>query len=271
MRLPTLSLVLFLSACGGAQAIVRDPIESKCKDAGLRGCEDLADGVALYLDGQKPLGYDKVKQGVGVNMDEPEKIKTFATAMKLLQNAPGIGGYIAQLRPIIDMIDASADDAIKKGASRPRRERAEPSKGAAVASAEKGTPANADAAGDTSRLRTSTVLVPAHKRAKPCNALAQTGAGSVSDTQCVTAFEGPLLVTDIHVAPGCANELLVLSGEPQTPRWFVVIPSGMGASVHGAALVVPADEELVVAARPGTARGLRPDAACALTWTGRKG
>ena len=87
----------------------------------------------------------------------------------------------------------------------------------------------------------------------------------------MVAFVGPIVVTDVHVGFGCPNEILVLSGDPQGPRWYLVAPSGLGVGGHGASFTVPADEELVVAARAGTGKGLRSDAACAVTWAGRKG
>jgi len=279
--LPAILALAFLPACGGAQLILHDPIEDKCKSSGLRGCEDLADGIVLYVDGQKPLGYDKVKQGVSVNMDDPDKVKAFVMGVRLLQKVPGIGPYLAQMRPLIDMMDASADEAIKKGASRNARNQPavkaprawtpdddddDPpaKKPKAAASATPSGPVSGDP------LRAATIIVAGHKKAKACAALAQTPAGAQGDAQCVVMFVGPIVVTDVHVGLGCPNEMIVLAGDTQGPRWYVVAPSGLGVGVHGASFTVPADEELVVVARMGSAKAMRSDAACGVTWAGRK-
>jgi hypothetical protein len=285
-RSPVLQVALAAAAlasvaCSGAQMVLRDPIENRCKDAGLRGCEDLADGILLYVEGQKPLGYDKVKQGVAVNMDEPAKIKTLVVGLKLLQQAPGVGPYVAQVRPIVDMMDAAADEALKKSASRSRSAKSDddddeprPKKVARGRSeksdGEKKPPPEVVVAGgaaSTGLLRTGTVMVGGNKKAESCTALAQTPAGAVGDAQCVRAFLGPIVVTDLHAPGGCGNELVIGAGDPQLPRWFVVIPSGMSTSIHGGALVVPEEEGLWLAARGGK---MRSDAACSVTWAGVK-
>ena len=115
-----------------------------------------------------------------------------------------------------------------------------------------------------------TIIVAGHKKAKACAALAQTPAGAQGDAQCVVMFVGPIVVTDVHVGLGCPNEMIVLAGDAQGPRWYVVAPSGPGVGVHGASFTVPADEELIVVVRLGTAKAVRSDAACAVTWAGRK-
>jgi hypothetical protein len=190
------------------------------------------------------------------------------------------------MRPLIDMMDASADEAVKKRTDRLAKNKAAPKKGVTK-------PADDDDDDDTpapkasSRprpdatttpappppepdARTATIIVPGHKDAKACSALAQTPAGTLGEAQCVVAFTGPRVVTDVHVGQGCANELVVLAGDRRTPRWYVVAPAGLGVAVHGATFLLPADEELVVSARARTVKALRSDAACAITLTGRK-
>lgn len=268
-----LALPVALAACGAGQAIVRDPIESKCKEAKLRGCEDFADGVAVYIDGDKRLGYDKVKQGVGVNMDDPEKIKMFAAAMKLLAKAPAVGPYVAQLRPIIDMMDAAADDAIKRGATR-KEEREERRADRAPTKGDKEKPgptATAEAhLSSTSSLRGGTIVVPGNPKAKSCpTALSQTAAGGSEGSECVRAFEGPLVLTEVHTPGGCEHDLFVISGDQQTPNWWLFVPAGTTSNVAGGSLLVPADEQLVVLARPRKGN-LRASANCSVTWGGVK-
>lgn len=280
----TVFLAVALTGCSATQTLVRDPLADKCKETGLKGCEDLADGFLLYVEGQKPLGYDKVKQGVSVNMGKPEQIKLFVGAARLLQKAPGVGPYLKTAEPILDMMDAAAEEGLRRKAERaaeraerdqdreekaaaalgdpppPRPPKAEPKEAPAV-----GAPVRAG------RLRAGTAVVPGASKATPCRALSGTPVGSIEGSLCLPLFLDSLTVTDFQTPGGCPYELVLLAGDPEAPGWFLLVPPGSAASLHGGALPVGEGDRLVLVARPVGGKPLAPLGSCSATWAGSKG
>lgn len=65
--------------------------------------------------------------------------------------------------------------------------------------------------------------------------------------------------------------ILALAFLPDCRGAQLVLHDPIEEACTARSFTVPADEELVIAARAGTGKGLRSDAACAVTWAGRKG
>jgi len=62
--------------------ILASPIEDKCTSARLQGCEDLTEGVLLYVEGNAPEGKIKVRKAVRAN--SPADVKAFADLTGLI-------------------------------------------------------------------------------------------------------------------------------------------------------------------------------------------
>jgi len=85
---------------------------------------------------------------------------------------------------------------------------------------------------------------------------------------CVPAAMGPIVITDVEWAPGCAAETFVLVGDPEQPSWFFLADEGRGFSMHGGAYVVPEGDLFIVGHRLTSKGPLRPSATCAVSWAG---
>ena len=283
---PVFLPLLPLLGCSAAQTLVRDPLADKCKETGLKGCEDLADGFLLYVEGQKPLGYDKVKQGVSVNLGKPEQIKLFVGAARLLQKAPGVGPYLKTAEPILDMMDAAAEEGMRRraerGAEREEREErsSKPPRGkpgeappGPAATTGPGEPVAVaePSAGRLARLRAGTAIVPGAPKATPCKALGGTPIGAVEGSQCLPLFLDTLVVTDFQTPGGCPYELVLLAGSLEAPSWYLIVPPGSAANLHGGSLPVAEGDRLVLVARPTPRAPLAPLGSCSATWVGVRG
>lgn len=271
------AVVVLLSGCmagSAASFVLRSPVEDKCAELKLKSCDHLAEGVVLYVEGKKAQGYRELRASFAANTDEPLRLKALATGLKLLEKAPGVGPYVATLRPVVEMMDDAANEALLKrreqreeAATASRQDDPAPASPERPAPAPRPGPAAAGAA-----LRAGTVLVPNAPRAAACKALSQTGLAAHENTLCAPAFRGALLVTDLHSTGGCPNELVILAGDPMAPAWFILVRPDSALNVHGAALPVGDDDVLTIVARPASASGAAPVAApgCAVTWAGRK-
>lgn len=279
VRAMLLMVLILVEGCmGGAQLVLKSPVQSKCEEMKLRGCEQLAEGIVLYVDGDKTRGYSALRAGLARNTGDPLKLKALATGLKLLQKAPGVGSYVAAMRPVIELIDDTANQALlerkdreeegdeveaKAEAKGAPRAPAAPSSGAEPS---EGPQARSRRGGRSmvGSVRTGTVL-PGRDAAEPCNLLG--GRPGATQAQCSLVVTGPFLLTDLHGA-GCPQDLVVLAGDPEQPAWFILISAGKQAALHGSRLAVGKELPLTVAYLPATATPLPTQ--CAVTWSGTR-
>lgn len=96
------------AAAGSASFVLRPPVVQQCQQVPLQGCEELSDGVLLYLNGQKEQGRTKLLQGAAKNA--PEQVRQYAVALRALETTvPGVQQYTQPLGEITTiLIQASA-------------------------------------------------------------------------------------------------------------------------------------------------------------------
>lgn len=121
--------------------------------------------------------------------------------------------------------------------------------------------ANPNASGDPSRIITETRDLTMHAGRTPCRVM---GLEAV----CFQGREGPLLVTDVIGAAGCADRLFIGATESDTTQfgfhWLFEVPF---SPITGARLLVRPGERLhyaLVLRKPG----LSSSSECQLTWSG---
>jgi hypothetical protein len=243
--LPTFALLITaLAGCGGSITIVlKSPVESKCKSAGLKGCPDLTKGVLVYVEGQKDEGKDLLIRGSAEN--SPAKVKKFAKMIRELKQIPGASRYAGPLFEVADIL-ASAKGAAKGGPAQGGAEEGEePAEGAPL-------PPNAGP------REGGTVALASTSDRAPCGGV---GAGF---GYCAVIATGPLTLTELTVGAGCPGELVVASvkarGSVEVPRWVARNPHG---AADARATVNPR-EILVVGVQASAAN----DPRCSLTWAG---
>jgi OOP family OmpA-OmpF porin len=93
-----------LVGCGGAQLILKPPIESQCNQAGVTGCPEIVEGALTYVEGDKAKGKEQMLRGTAQNA--PDNVKKFAKALKELQldKIPGAAKYTHLLVEIADIL-----------------------------------------------------------------------------------------------------------------------------------------------------------------------
>jgi hypothetical protein len=263
---------------GAASLVLKSPVQSKCEELKLKGCDRLSEGVVLYVDGNKAKGYSELQAGIAANTDEPLKLKALATGLKLLQKAPGVGPYVATLRPVIELVDDAASQALleqKADREDGKDDRAKTAKGTTKGGApqpEEPRPVALSPRGlAVEATRTGTVALSQSKRADRCTVLAEvpgllpSGAGV-----CALAIEGPFALSDVYSEGGCPHDLVIFAGEPERPIWILHAPAGKAFALHGAYLGVSKGVQLYVGAL--VPQGQQPAAslACAVTWSGQR-
>lgn len=261
MRVGTVAVLASIQlGCGGAfTLIVKPPVVSRCEETGLKGCDEITDGVLLWADGKKEEARTKLRAGIAKN--STTRVRKYAANLKIVASMPGISDYSA---PIIEVCDLLADETGGPLTAEEEKTAEKPSAKPAKEKSEGDVTAARDTAKDHA-LRTSTAVPFANSQAYSCQPFSSL-ASPVGPASCLRVSEGPLIITDIHVSAGCPNDMFFLVGKIPKPRWFVLAPPG-GTSLHGARLLVNADESVIVGVRAGSAdQELKKDVACSVTW-----
>jgi hypothetical protein len=240
---------LAVLSCGGAASLVlKSPIADKCHDAGLRGCDELADGVIAYATGDKETGIHKIEKGVAQNA--PDQLQEFAAKVRLLKDIPGAQQYAG---PLIEVADLLAPSGSARGAT----------SSGTTASPSLGSEARAP----RSRSLAGSAVVGADTIAHKCLALQDESFVPESPSAlCLPLAQGPLEVTDAHVVGPCPNALLIGAGEMSSPTWFLLVPPQGVLAAHGAELPVRAGEALFAVQFADAGGGQAASGRCAITW-----
>lgn len=114
----TLFLALpFVWACGGAEIILKSPIEERCGSVGLQGCPEITQGVILYVEGKNEDGKLKIEQGAAQNA--PDKLRKFAKQLRLLKKIPGTGKYMKPVNEVAKILATSKGNGAKAAPAAP--------------------------------------------------------------------------------------------------------------------------------------------------------
>jgi hypothetical protein len=247
------SLAITISGCGGASFVLKSPVADRCRDAGLRGCDDLVDGVVGYVDGSdKESAKTKIRKGAAEN--EPEPVAKFAGQLKAVGKLPGLDSYSPTLVEIASLLEGAGST---PGGHAP----------GAVAGSTSTTNASSAASNDDARTKTTTAIVAGHARAYACTPLGKS-TQSLAGATCLRLGIGPLVVTDVVSSSSCPGEVVVLSGAADAPSWAVSAAPRERMGIHGARLVVAPEDELIVAVH--TNGPPTRDLSCAVTLSTRR-
>jgi hypothetical protein len=265
---------LFVGAlgCGGSASLVlKTPVSNECQKASLQGCDEIAEGVLLYVEGRKGEGAIKLRTAAQKN--SPEKIQSFAAVLGTLSRAPGAGKYADAIHEVMGVLTSSGV-ALAEPASR------SPDGAAASAGSTEGAGVMARGSShriltadtDAAQVRSDYVSAPTNSPAW-CTQLFGTGAA------CVMLARGPLFLTDVAPSSAeCQGQLLAVLEEGRV-RGQLQMP----LRVHGARIFVSSAASLVLvqraqpegAAAPGSlADGAvvldetSPDWSCSLYFSG---
>jgi hypothetical protein len=247
LRLARVRVSLFAAlcvvGCSGAQIVLASPISAQCKSAGLRGCDEITDGMILYAEGDRAGAEVKLKIGAAEN--SPANVKKFASVLELLRRVPGTDTYVAPVAEAVDFMarhagsgesasggskagkarEASTRVSVDTAASRSRHIRAE------------GT-LTADT--DPAQARHGVMAPPDDEDLRGyCTEL------SGADAHCELTVPGPMFVTDlISLGRDCRGQFVAIA---QSARARVVLDGPF--QIHGARLLVGEGEALIIGQR----------------------
>jgi hypothetical protein len=253
-----------IGCVGGAQLVLKSPIEDRCTAAGLKGCEQIADGATLYADGNEPEGEQKLAQGLRANADKAAELRKFADALELVGKVPGAGQYAAPLQPAIHLVQRIAAEAAEREAE--LKASAPPSPGDAETQKQASVTANQVQPNGASNAAEQRQGVPSLANSlplarSPTQASFWQFSGNNQLTRC--RFPGtPMMlctqevtqarkiVTDVMVSTACSADVLIASRHRLNFDWLVYAPAGKGAEVHGASLPLEQKHSITVAIVP---------------------
>lgn len=212
-----MALLVGISGCGGASIILKPPIVDRCSSAGLKGCEQITDGVIQWVEGHKDEGRDLIERGAAKNA--PKEVRTFSTGLRLVANMPGMESYAQDLKSIADVLEDQA----------PAKAKSEP-----VAQSDAKTL-------DVTRVRAGAI--------NPANGTdCSTPMGA---SRCQRALIGPAVVASLVFSGRCGVGSAAIVGDLEQPRWEVAIPANTAMGLTSLALPLTEGERLTIAVAAG--------------------
>lgn len=229
---------------GALWMILKQPVVDQCQGAGLRGCDQLTDGVLAYVDGDEATGRAKLVAGAAQN--NPEEVRKFAEMLTTLRDLPGMSEQMGPIGEVAAILagDIPADIAPggaalgAKSAARP----ADPGGSPGLAT----SPAVAD-----KRLLAHTTSLDDDRR--------RTCRDHASESTTCVVHAGAVVVTDVVFDGPCegafAGALPRAVLATSSARWV------LRKQVGGGTWPVDADEVFVVGGADGTR--------CDISWAAR--
>ena len=267
---------LALAGCSGAEVVLKIPVSTGCKEVPLKECDELTDGLLLYVEGKQEEAKPRVAKAVSAN--SPADLRRFVGFLQSLRGLTGAEGY---LKPVFEVADFSNYQAAQAEAA---QYAAPPGPGlapsgppltpmvaapvqstvvpvAAVAPIAPAGPSRMVTADTDPKQIDGGAIAPLSSPGRgPCGPL----LGS-SGTTCARAVDGPFVVTDVHMSGECDASIFVAATSPNglgtSARWAV---TGSTRSVSGSRLLVRKDETLII----GAPDNKKADQRCVVTWAG---
>jgi len=255
-------LIIAALACTGCgSAMLKPPLTEGCESSGLKGCEDITEGVLAYVDGDEKKGRAALAKGAAANA--PAELQAFIKVLRDLEKIPGTSAFMKPVMDVVAILEAKVEQAGgapeqsgggQTGAAGDGGSAAGGGGGAATSTLPERLTMTT-AATDVERLRSGTVRPNNHPRISACGELLPPGEGS---GRCVRLRKGPFVVTDLSVTPRC-NLFVAAGNSDEGPAWVLT----GDLSVHGARLLVKKGQAMVVGM---VERGT--DRSCSVTYAG---
>jgi hypothetical protein len=107
MRLRQLILPIgAICGCASGRVVLEKPIADQCQTSGLKSCNELTEGVLLYIEGDQQNAVHKLH--LAVNANEPEEVLAFADGLKTVSQIPGAGQMTAPIQQVINVLATEA-------------------------------------------------------------------------------------------------------------------------------------------------------------------
>jgi hypothetical protein len=260
-------------------ALIRSPVDSKCRSYGLQGCPELVEGTVAYVSGDKALAESKLKEAAARNT--PDQLQKFAGVLRDIASTTDAAKPLADVAVILTQPKAGAVAVVTTaapplGAPAPTSATAQGPAAAQPASARDSAGASsiADRRGIAERL----ALYALTAREDPSRRFAETievsDAPGVpcqiagSPATCLRRKRGAITVTDVIASEECAQRVFLAAADSDTPAFGLLwtVPARV-QGVHGAAFTVQGGQWLFVAVKP-RAKLQSSDQGCFVTWSG---
>lgn len=257
----SLLAVVSFACAGSATLVLKTPAQQQCTSAGLKGCEEMTQGLMTYLEGNEQEGKALLIRGAAKN--SPDDLRKYAMLVKTLQGAPGADQYIQPLGEIADILLAQADAPVVPKVATSVVAAASP---AAAADTPNRT-VTADT--DPEQARHGALLAP-QVRSDWCR------SSFGERARCAPITRGPLFVTDLHsLGSECRGQVVAFTGGDNAAA---IIDGPL--AIHGARHFLPAEHLLTLVqfdeddlAAPSASSKGRPapeagNRSCGLLWNG---
>ncbi|HEY5957363.1 MAG TPA: hypothetical protein VIV60_12445 [Polyangiaceae bacterium] len=231
--------------------VVKPPVEDQCTSAGLRGCDLIAEGVALYAAGDAASGEQSLGKGLRANASRAAELKKFADGLSQIGKVPGLTQHVSPMQPAIRLVQQIAAES--PNVQPPPQFARTPEQSTPDQNQVLGLRQDVAKLAQPSPAVQSTVTPPSLPTAPPENLSQQSVAkfwqvaGNSFATGCKFAGTPKMqclrervdtrkVITDVLISSACPVDVMVASRAGLELDWLIYVPAGKGAELHGAAL-----------------------------------
>jgi hypothetical protein len=266
-------LAVLAVGCASAGLVLKRPIEKQCATARLQQCDDIVNGVLMYVEGNESGARSTLEDVARAN--QPEKLRKFAEGLQTVTDLPGVSEYAGPIKKVCRFLAPPAPPQIANaelhggGGAPGGPSKACPPEPPKIAEKPAPEPWN-----DPTKTDGGTVILSVQTGAGTCHLgvgfsiydpFDPKGTGATAGI-CLAAIQGPITITDLHAGGACKADLFVLGGSLSYSRWLVQSPANSPLHITGARLAAREGEVITVGmAGPGQGKS---DLRCAVTWAG---
>jgi hypothetical protein len=129
MRATAIFPALAICACAGidldtvrahgafaARLVLKDAIDDRCRDAGVKACAEITEGILLYVENRPIDGREHLRIAAGANT--PAALKAFAHAIAGLGDVPGAASCMGPLLEAARFLDSGPALAVAEESER---------------------------------------------------------------------------------------------------------------------------------------------------------
>lgn len=89
----------------GARLALKDPVAKKCQESGLKHCDEITEGILLYVEAKPADGREHLRVAAAANA--PERLQAFSVMISSLGDVPGMAQSMGPVLEAARFLDGS--------------------------------------------------------------------------------------------------------------------------------------------------------------------
>lgn len=200
--------------------LLQSPIANQCKESGLKGCDNITEGVLSYINGDKEKGKNKIIKGASENA--PQEILLFSDKLKTVSQIPGLESFAEPLAEISNLLKGD-------------------NKNLSINESSNKLISETDSYLTNNNVKTESFYILGNEKSYICKSFNQT---------CLKIGMGKIVISDIIINKQCPFDVSIFTSEGlskfSNPVWNINFPANDKFNINSAVLNVPFEHQVII-------------------------